>query len=306
MTPDASGCWPLPSAYDFGETTRLLRTGMRDPTVRREPDGLWRTTYTAAGAVTVRLTVGSSLRADAWGPGAHAVMPDIPRWVGLHEPPWALPAHPVVDRLMKQHRGLRGTDTRDVFTALMAVVLQQRVTWEEAATWWRRLCERLGEPAPGPVDMRLPPTPRVVRAGGPERLQDCGIGVQQARTLVELARVAHACQRAADLPTNEAAALLQKVRGIGVWTAHLALGLRLGRPEPVPLGDFHLPHTVAWGLAGEPRGTDARMVELLAPFEGQAFRVIRLLLAARIEAPKRGPRYAPRIAPGRSSPDSRR
>ncbi len=299
MTPDAHGRWPLPAPYDFFETTRLLRTGARDPTMRREPDGLWRTAHTAAGPVTVRLTVGADLVAEAWGPGAAAVLPDVPLWVGLHEPPWTLPAHPVTDRLLKAHRGLRGTDTRDVFEALLPVILQQLVTWEEAAAMWRRLCERFGARAPGPVDLRLSPTPGAIRASGTLGLQTAGIGMRQALTLLEVARVAHAMRRAADLPTTEAVTLLQKVRGIGPWTANLVMGARLGRPEPIVVGDIHLPHTVAWALAGEPRGTDARMVELLAPFEGQAFRVIRLLRAARIEAPKRGPRLAWRRPGGR-------
>ena len=68
------------------------------------------------------------------------------------------------------------------------------------------------------------------------------------------------------------------------------LGDRLGRPEPIPVGDFHIPNIVAWALAGEPRGTDARMIELLQPFDGIGYRVIRLLIAGGIEAPKFAPR----------------
>lgn len=64
----------------------------------------------------------------------------------------------------------------------------------------------------------------------------------------------------------------------------MALGMRLGRPEPLVSGDLHLPHTVSWALAGEPRGSQARMAELLAPFDGVAFYIVRLLYAARIEA----------------------
>ncbi|MEZ4316963.1 MAG: DNA-3-methyladenine glycosylase 2 family protein [Myxococcota bacterium] len=290
MTPDASRTWPVPAPYDFFETTRLLRTGERDPTVRRESDGLWRTAHTAEGPVTVRLTVGETLRADTWGPGATAVLDQIPRWVGLHEDPWGFPPHPVLDRLHREHRGLRSTDTGDVFEALVNAVLQQLVTWNEAAMTWRRLCEDLGEPAPGPGNLRLSPTPRAIRAGGTVRLQGAGIGIQRARTLVEVARVAHAMQRAAAMPTNQALAHLQLVRGIGPWTAAVVLSMRLGRPEPVPLGDLHLPNTIAFALAGEPRATEARMLELLAPFEGMAARVVRLLFAARIQAPRRGPK----------------
>ena len=122
---------------------------------------------------------------------------------------------------------------------------------------------------------------------------DLGVGYARARNLIEVARVAHAVRRASALPTDDATRLLQYVRGVGPWTASFVLGTRLGRPEPVPLGDFHIPNQVAWALAGEPRGDDARMLELLAPFEGQAFRVVRLLFAARIEAPRRGPRRDP-------------
>lgn len=299
MRPDATATWLLPQPYDFFATTRTLRTGPRDPTVRFEADGLWRTAQTEAGPVAVRLTLSDRLDAQAWGPGAHAVMADIPSWVGLLEEPWRLPPHPVVDRLHRPLRGLRSTDTRDVFEALMVTVLQQLVTWQDAAHAWRRLCYTIGGPAPGPAPLQLPPTPRALRAAGTAAMQRLGVLPKQARTLMEVAFVAHAVAPARDLPTDAASAVLQRVRGVGPWTASIALGDRLGRPEPVPVGDFHLPHVVAWALAGEPRGSDERMVELLAPFPGQAFRVIRLLSAAGIEAPKRGPRRALRQWPHR-------
>jgi 3-methyladenine DNA glycosylase/8-oxoguanine DNA glycosylase len=296
MLPDASQSWTLPEPYDLIETTRWLRLGGRDPTVHRAPDGLWRTARTTEGPVTVRLTAGTMLRADAWGPGAQAVLQDIPQWTGLSEPAWTLPPHPVVDRLLRATPGVRLTDTRDVFEALVNTVLQQLVTWEHAAMTWRRLCHTVGEVAPGPVDMRLSPTARAIRAAGTMRLQAAGIGPKQARTLMTVAGVAHALRRASDLPTPEAAALLQKVPGIGPWTAAMVLGLRLGRPEPVPVGDVHLPSTIAYALAGEPRASDARMLELLEPFGDQAFRVVRLVWAAGIMAPRRGPRFPWRSA----------
>jgi 3-methyladenine DNA glycosylase/8-oxoguanine DNA glycosylase len=290
MTPDASATWPRPAVYDFFATTALLRTGPFDPTLRREPDGLWRTTQTPDGPATVRVWVGDPLRAEAWGPGASRALADIPRWLGLDEPAWSLPPHPVVDRLSRAHRGLRLTDTRDVFEALLTFILQQRITWEEATALWRRLCEQLGAPAPGPMALRLSPTARTLRAVGPERLGDLGIAWQQARTIMAVARASRLVERAADLPTTEADAVLQSVPGVGPWTAAMVLGVRLGRPEPVPVGDVHLPSTVAFALTGEPRADDARMLSLLTPFAPQAFRVVRLVFAAGIRAPRRGPR----------------
>jgi 3-methyladenine DNA glycosylase/8-oxoguanine DNA glycosylase len=68
----------------------------------------------------------------------------------------------------------------------------------------------------------------------------------------------------------------------------------LGDTDAVSVGDFHLPHLVAWTLAGEPRGDDARMLELLEPYRGQRGRVVRLLEASGLAAPRFGPRMAPR------------
>ena len=52
---------------------------------------------------------------------------------------------------------------------------------------------------------------------------------------------------------------------------------------------------VAWTLAGEARGTDERMLELLAPYAGQRGRVQVLLEASGARAPKFGPRFEPRV-----------
>jgi 3-methyladenine DNA glycosylase/8-oxoguanine DNA glycosylase len=57
------------------------------------------------------------------------------------------------------------------------------------------------------------------------------------------------------------------------------MGFVLGDPDAVPTGDLHLPHEVAWALAGEERADDRRMLELLEPYRGHRFRVLRLLLA---------------------------
>ena len=89
-------------------------------------------------------------------------------------------------------------------------------------------------------------------------------------------------------------AALRAFPGIGPWTA-AEVGIRaLGDPDAVSVGDFHIPSMVAWALAGEPRGTDDRMLELLEPYRGQRGRVTRLLELAGFEAPRRGPRLSPR------------
>ena len=58
------------------------------------------------------------------------------------------------------------------------------------------------------------------------------------------------------------------------------MGFVLGDPDAVPVGDLHLPREIGWALAAEPRANDARMLELLEPYRGNRFRLIRLLLAS--------------------------
>jgi hypothetical protein len=66
----------------------------------------------------------------------------------------------------------------------------------------------------------------------------------------------------------------------------------------VPFGDYHIPDVVAFALAGEARGDDRRMLELLEPYAGQRGRVIRLLMT--------GGRHPPRFGPRLSRQDIRR
>jgi 3-methyladenine DNA glycosylase/8-oxoguanine DNA glycosylase len=63
-----------------------------------------------------------------------------------------------------------------------------------------------------------------------------------------------------------------------------------GDADAVSVGDFHMKNFVSWALAGEPRGTDERMLELLEPFRGHRGRVCLLIESAGIGAPRYGPR----------------
>jgi 3-methyladenine DNA glycosylase/8-oxoguanine DNA glycosylase len=93
-----------------------------------------------------------------------------------------------------------------------------------------------------------------------------------------------------DRDPAEARRLLTTLPGIGPWSAAEVSLVAYGDRDVVSVGDYHLPHQVAWALAGEVRGSDARMLELLEPYRGHRARVIRLLTLGGIQAPRFGPR----------------
>ena len=80
------------------------------------------------------------------------------------------------------------------------------------------------------------------------------------------------------------------VPGVGRWTAAEVARAALGDADAVSEDDYHLPHQVAWTLAGEARADDARMLELLEPYRGHRGRVIRLIEAGGLGPPRFGPR----------------
>ena len=82
------------------------------------------------------------------------------------------------------------------------------------------------------------------------------------------------------------------LRGIGAWTAAEVVQRSHGAPDVVSVGDYHLPNAVGFVLTGRPRTDDAGMLALLEPYRPHRQRVVRLVEASGIAAPRYGPRMA--------------
>lgn len=97
---------------------------------------------------------------------------------------------------------------------------------------------------------------------------------------------------------TDAETRLTALPGIGVWTAAAVRQGAMGDADAVMVGDYHLKNIVAWNLAGEERGDDARMMELLEPYRGHRARVTRLLKGAGAKPPRYGPKLSVRQIAG--------
>jgi 3-methyladenine DNA glycosylase/8-oxoguanine DNA glycosylase len=255
---------------------------------------VWRATRTPEGPATVHFRHSAGeVDVTAWGPGGDWLLDRAPQLVGLDDVPDAfLPRHPLVRDLHRRHPGMRFGASGAVAEAMVCSVLEQKVRGIDAWRTYRQLVERYSEPAPGPEPLMLPPAPSVLAGLGYYDFHPFGVERRRADTILRVAAMAEKLDAAAAEPSR-AQGLLTRIPGVGLWTAAEVARVALGDVDAVSVGDLHLPHLVSWALAGEPRGDDARMLELLEPYRGQRARALRLLELSGVRAPRRGPRYSP-------------
>lgn len=283
----------LPFAVDLRQTLGAIRRGGGDPTFRFAADGAWRATRTAEGAATLHLRpLGPDrIEAEAWGPGASRALDGVFDLVGRRDEPEAFsPSHPLLTELHRRRPGLRIPRTGAVFEALLPTVLEQKVTGFEARRSYRQLIWRYSEPAPGPGGLWLPPDPDVIAGVAYYDLHVIGVERKRADTLRRVAAHAKRLEAVLDLPLAAAYQRITAIPGVGVWSAAEVGTTALGDADAVSVGDYHVPHQVAFALAGERRATDERMLELLEPYAGHRGRVQRLIELAGLGPPRRAPR----------------
>jgi 3-methyladenine DNA glycosylase/8-oxoguanine DNA glycosylase len=255
-----------------------------------------RATRTPDGPASLAVSTSDhEVMAEAWGPGADWALATVPDLLGLTAElgPLVSP-HPTIAHLARRFPGVRIPRSGAVMEALVPAILEQKVIGEEARRALFNLVRVYGEPAPGPPELglRLPPLPATLAAVPYYDFHPFGVEKRRADLVRLVTSRAAWFEQVVDLPFPQAYARLTAVPGIGPWTA-AEVGVRaLGDPDAVSVGDFHLPNLVAFALAGEPRGTDARMLELLEPYRGQRAHVIRLLELSGIRAPRYGPRLS--------------
>ena len=280
----------------LGAVVGIFRRGGGDPTSRRDDGGWWFGWRTPDGPVTLRLVVApdaGEVTASAWGGGAPWALERVPDLLGERDDPTGFtPVHPPVADAWRVFPGWRVPRSGLVVQALVASIIEQKVTGKEAFAGYRRLVRRFGEPAPGPgedLGLVVPPDPRGWAAIPSWEWLAAGVDPGRSRTVVRAVGHAGRLEECADLPADQARSRLTALPGVGRWTWAEVAQRALGLPDEVSFGDYHVAKDIGWALTGTPVDDDG-LAELLEPYAGHRYRVQRLLELGGHHRPRRGHR----------------
>lgn len=300
---DASLRWHSGGAFDLLRTLGPLLRGASDPSFSVQGGVVWNAFTTPDGPATLRLAPagGGAVDAQAWGAGAAAAVDAVPRllgseddWSAFDEPGFHATLPRMVREARRQSRAVRLPASGRMADQLVPIILEQKVTVIEARRAYRYLVHRFGTTPPpagplAPAGLRLAPIPAQWLQVPSWEWHRAGVGPQRSATVMRALRSAVALERLAALPAAEAAAKLQTIPGIGIWTAAEVVQRTHGCPDSVSVGDYHLAAYVGAALTGR-RTDDAGMLRLLKPWTGHRQRVVRMIQASGFRKPTFGPR----------------
>lgn len=175
----------------------------------------------------------------------------------------AMSSDPQMAPLLERFGSLRMMRVPDMYEALLVTVIGQQVSVQAAQSIRRRLIRNMGTRVavgspPGGDNYYLYPTPHQLIEAGESALREQGVSRQKSAYLLEIAYRASAGEldRAAfaELSDEEAIERLCEIKGVGRWTAEIALMRGLGRPDVFAAGDLGLQAAVQelWGMRERP------------------------------------------------------
>ncbi len=119
-----------------------------------------------------------------------------------------------------------------VFHSLAEAIVYQQLNGKAALSIFKRFAALAGEPL----------TPEGIMKVTDQQMRSAGLSKQKTSYLRDLAERTHRgelnFEGLAELSDEEVIEHLTRVKGIGVWTAHMFLMFSLRRPNVLPTGDF--------------------------------------------------------------------
>lgn len=152
------------------------------------------------------------------------------------------------DRVMKKltHllRGLRNPSTTTVFEALVDSIVEQQISLKVAWSLERRLIETFGDKLTlGEKTYYAFPEPKKLARATIEELRGCGLSTRKSEYIRDLSVMIQKgldLEKFRDHEPDRIIEELKRIRGIGVWTAELAMVRGMSKLDAMPADDLGL------------------------------------------------------------------
>lgn len=199
----------------------------------------------------------------------------------------------ILTEVIQKLRGLRGPTTPTVFEALVDSIIEQQISLNVAHVLETKLVKAFGESLSLDNEVYYAyPTPQRLASAGLQRLRKCGLSQKKAEYITEISGLITA--RKLDLErfrdyddAGEIVSELDKIRGIGVWTAELTMVRGMARMEVMPADDLGLRRTISHFYRNDREGSgeEARKIgEKWGKWKGLA--AFHLIIAEILEQEK--------------------
>jgi DNA-3-methyladenine glycosylase II len=176
------------------------------------------------------------------------------------------------DRILKEVsrklRGLRIPSTTTVFEALLDSIIEQQISLDVAHVLETKIVKTFGDILK--LDGReyfAYPTPKKLASADIKQLRSCGLSTRKAEYLIEISRLIRDGKLNLEsyknfTDTRKIIEELDKIRGIGVWTAELTIARSMHRYDTIPADDLGLRRVIAHYYCHDKKitGNEARKI----------------------------------------------
>jgi DNA-3-methyladenine glycosylase II len=170
--------------------------------------------------------------------------------------------------LTKRLRGLRIPSTPTVFEALVDSIIEQQISLDVAHVLETNLIKAFGDSLSLNQEVYyVYPTPKKLASANIKKLRGCGLSTRKAQYIIEISKMI--ARGNLDLESykdyddaQEIIEELDKIRGIGVWTAELTIMRAMNKNDVIPADDLGLRRVIAHFYCNDKRitGEEARRI----------------------------------------------
>ena len=276
-----------------------LATGMSDPSCdMSHADRIRMALRSPSGyAVLTVEHIGDTLHGELEGDDVPWFVPQLSRLLGLSYSPPSLQGPRALQAAAVRYQGMRLPQAPLLFPRIVQVMLQQLISYRDAAAGWRSLLRKHGQRLDDHDGLIVPPGAEQLKKLPEHDYVGCNILPQHGRRIAGVARHAKRIESTwqSEQPDRgeRTCALLSKLPGIGPWTVGFLSGSSMGLADAVMPGDYSLPAQVAWFFQRATEADDELMLRLLEPFQPHRYYALLLVIKAGNGPPRRGPRTRP-------------